>query len=63
MTSPTRLCYIDAGHVEASAQELSGFDVITAAGKRLGEFVGLVVDPPMRRIRYLVVKGFGLFGQ
>jgi len=63
MRSRARLCYIDAGHVEASAQDLSGFDVITAAGKRLGEFVGLIVDPPVRRVLYLVVHGIGLFGQ
>ncbi len=61
MTSGTRLCFIDAGHVEATAQDLSSFDVITAAGKRLGKFVGLIVDPPVRRIVYLVVK-LGLFG-
>ena len=63
MRSSPRLCYIDAGHVEASAQDLSGFDVITAAGHRLGEFVGLIVDPPVRRILYLVVHRIGLFGQ
>jgi sporulation protein YlmC with PRC-barrel domain len=63
MTSSTRLCYIDASHVETSDQDLAGFDVITAAGKKLGEFVGLIVDPPERRIRYLVVQLQRLFGQ
>ena len=63
MTFSTRLRYIDASHVEASVRDLVGFDVITEAGKRLGEFVGLIVDPAERRIRYLVVHLKRLFGQ
>jgi sporulation protein YlmC with PRC-barrel domain len=63
MTYGTRLRYIDASHVETSDQDLAGFDVITTAGKRLGEFVGLVVDPAERRIRYLVVQLKRLVGQ
>ena len=63
MTPATRLRYIDASHVETGYQDLAGFDVITAAGKTLGEFVGLIVDPPERRIRYLVVQLKRLFGQ
>ena len=58
-----RLRYIDADHVESSAQDLAGFDVVTVAGKRLGEFDGLIVDPPERRIWYLVVYRSGLFGR
>jgi sporulation protein YlmC with PRC-barrel domain len=61
MTYGTRLRYIDASHVETSDQDLAGFDVITAAGKKLGEFDGLIVDPPERRIRYLVVHRKSLF--
>ena len=63
MTFPSRLCYINASQVETSDQDLSGFEVITSAGKRLGEFDGLIVDPPERRIRFLVVHRNGLFGQ
>jgi sporulation protein YlmC with PRC-barrel domain len=63
MTPRTRLRYVDASHVETSARDLEGFDVITAAGKRLGEFDGLIVDPPERRIRYLVVHRASLFGR
>jgi sporulation protein YlmC with PRC-barrel domain len=58
-----RLRYIDANHVESRAvQDLAGFDVITVTGQKLGEFDGLIVDPPERRIRYLVVHRNGLFG-
>ena len=59
----SRLRYINANHVESSVEDLAGFDVITEAGKRLGELDGLIVDPPERRIRYLVVHRNGLFGR
>ena len=58
-----RLRYIDASHVESTAQDLTGFDVVTVAGKKIGEFDGLIVDPPERRIRYLVVHRNGLFSR
>jgi len=61
LSSP-RLRYVDAHHVESPAHDLSGFDVITLAGKKLGEFDGLIVDPPERQIRYLVVHRNGWFG-
>lgn len=63
MTSGSRLRYVDASHVEATDLDLAGFDVITEAGKRLGEFDGLIVDPPARRIHFLVVQRGSLFGQ
>jgi hypothetical protein len=57
-----RLCFVDADHVESSSRDLTGFDVVTAAGRKLGEFVGLIVDPAERLIRYLVVHRSSLFG-
>ena len=61
MTEDPRLRYIDAGHVEGRADDLSGFDVVTWTGRKLGALDGLIVDPPERQIKYFVVYdgGFG----
>jgi sporulation protein YlmC with PRC-barrel domain len=50
------LRYIDASHVETGATDLTGFDVLTTEGRKLGELDGLIVDPPERSIRYAVVQ-------
>ena len=55
------LRYVDINHVESTAHDLAGFEVITLDGKKLGEFDGLIVDPPERQIRYLVVHRNGWF--
>ena len=60
MTEDPRLRYIDAGHVEGRADDLSGFEVVTEAGRKLGALDGLIVDPPERRIKYFVVYPGGL---
>jgi sporulation protein YlmC with PRC-barrel domain len=62
MIEDPRLRYIDAGHVEGRADDLSGFEVVTEAGEKLGALDGLIVDPPERRIRYFVVHP-GWFGR
>jgi hypothetical protein len=49
------LRYIDASHVETGATDLTGFDVLTTKGRKLGRLDGLIVDPPERSVRYAVV--------
>ena len=63
MDNNPRFRYIDASHVEGTTQDLAGFNVLTATGRKLGELDGLIVDPPERRIRYLVVDRGKLFRQ
>ena len=53
------LRYIDASHVETDATDLTGFDVRTTSGRKLGELAGLIVDPPERSIRFAVVQRRG----
>jgi sporulation protein YlmC with PRC-barrel domain len=53
------LRYIDASHVESGVTDLSGFEVLTSTGKKLGALDGLIVDPPERSIRYAVVDRGG----
>ena len=53
------LRYIDASHVESGVTDLSGFDVLTTTGRKLGALDGLIVDPPERSIRFAVVERGG----
>lgn len=53
------LRYIDASHVETGATDLTGFDVRTTSGRKLGQLDGLIVDPPDRTIRFAVVQRRG----
>ena len=53
------LRYIDASHVESGVTDLTGFEVLTSHGKKLGDLDGLIVDPPERSIRYAVVDRGG----
>ena len=57
------LRFIDASHVASGLTDLTGFDVLTATGRKLGAFDGLIVDPPERAIKFAVVDGGGAASQ
>ncbi len=52
----SRLCYIDAGHVESGGATLNGVDVRDATGKSVGTLDGLIIDPPAGRLCYFVLE-------
>ena len=54
------LCYLDAARVKSPAGVLSEFDVVTAAGERVGSIAGVVIEAAARRARYLDVRSHGL---
>ena len=53
------LRFIDASHVASGLTDLTGFDVLTATGRKIGAFDGLIVDPPERAIKFAVVDRGG----
>lgn len=54
------LSYLDAEHVSSPAGVLSGFDVVTAGGERLGSIAGVVIEAGARYARYFDVQSHGL---
>ena len=49
------LRFLDAGSVEHPGGTLTDFRICTAANKPLGFIGGVLIDPAVRRVRYLVV--------
>lgn len=50
------LRYLDACCVQHPAGTLEGLDVCGQDAERLGEIVGVLVEPARRRVRYFVVE-------
>lgn len=55
MAEVRHLRYVDAAHVTGNGPCLSGLRIEAGADRRLGELHGLIVEPGVRRLRYLVV--------
>lgn len=52
----TDLRYLEAGNVEHRAGTMEGIRMCTADDEQLGSFVGVLVEPASRRVRYFVVE-------
>jgi sporulation protein YlmC with PRC-barrel domain len=57
MANQECLRYLGADRVETGVGYLSGLEVRTTTGARIGALAGFVVDPPSGRIRYFVIDG------
>jgi hypothetical protein len=53
--NPERLCFLASCQLTGPLLERA--DVWTRAGRRLGTFEGVVIDPSCERARYIVVDG------
>ena len=51
----TRLRYLSADHVEGPRSTFERFEVRNVDDEKIGRLDGVLVDPPARRMRYLVV--------
>jgi len=59
----SELSYLEASKVSSPAGVLSGLDVLSAQGQRLGNIEGVVIDAAARRVRYLCVRLSGWFSR
>ncbi len=57
----TRLRYMDAGDIDDSRVDFDGLDVYNAAGTKLGDVDGFIVDRDSNRPYYVVVDSGGWF--
>ena len=55
--------YVEPGHVVIEGVPAAGMTIRAATGVALGRLVGFIVDAAEEHIRYLVVRGTGLFGK
>jgi hypothetical protein len=55
ISEPTRLCYLDATHVEGPLPTFDGLEVRNRQNHWLGRLDGIIIDPAERQVRYLVV--------
>lgn len=62
LPATSELSYLDASKVTSPAGVLSGLEVLSAQGQRLGSIEGIVIDAAARRVRYLSVRSSGWFG-
>jgi len=52
----TDLRFLDADKVASPAGQLSGFELCSRDHEMVGTIDGVLIDPPARRVRYLVLK-------
>lgn len=57
------LRYVEASAVRGPAGDLDHTAVHGLTGQKLGDFDGVLVDPPTRRVRYYVIRRPGWFGR
>ena len=50
------LCYLSAPHVATPGGTLSGLELRNSEHELVGTVDGVLIDPPERRVRYLVVQ-------
>ena len=50
------LCYLSARHVARPGGTLDGLELCNSEHESVGTVDGVLIDPPERRVRYLVVK-------
>lgn len=55
----SKLCYLDAAHVNSPAGVLSELDVVTASGEQLGSIAGVVIEASAGCARYLDIRSPG----
>jgi hypothetical protein len=57
------LCYLSARDVEIPAGTLAGMELCSLDGENLGTLDGVLIDPALRRLRYLVIASGGWLGR
>ena len=59
----TALRFLPAGRVKFGMYQFAKFSVKNESAEPIGNLAGFIIDPPARKIRYVVVNPRGLFSR